>query len=401
MALLRLDDPKPRLPANRPGWQAFSAMAFRPLYLGAALFGALAILVWIADFAGTAALPGMLWHGHEMIWGYAGAVIVGFLLTAVATWTGQPALRGVPLLMLCAVWALARLITFADATPLWLTGVLSVGFFAAAAVALALPIWRARNTRNAALPFMLLAFAAADALFLLSVSGVVDFDARRLLLAGLMLVAGFITLIGLRVIPFFTHRALQRAQISHPRWAGGVAMLAPLVLAALVIGHPSSPSALALATGVAGMAFNLVLLLRNAHRSVFAHPLVWVLFAGYGLTALGLGLTGLALSAAPSLLSAAVHSIAIGGIGVLTLGMMTRTALGHTGRAMVLPGSMVPAYGLMLLATALRIAAAFPAMPGGSILIDGAGISFALALALFVWRYGRWLISTRADGLPG
>ncbi len=399
MALLRLDDPKPRLPLNRPGWHAFSAMAFRPLYLGAALFGALAILIWIGDLSGTAALPGMLWHGHEMIWGYAGAVIVGFLLTAVATWTGQPAFRGTPLLMLCAVWLLARVATLFDATPLWLTGVLSVGFFVAAAIALALPVWRTRNKRNAALPFLLLAFATADMLFLLSVSGRVDFDPRRLLLAGLLLVAGFITLIGLRVIPFFTHRALQRPQVSHPRWAGGIAMLTPLVLAALVISD--SPSSLALAVGVAGMVFNLVLLLRNAHRSVFAHPLVWVLFAGYSFTALGLGLTGLALSTAPALLSAAVHCIAIGGIGVLTLGMMTRTALGHTGRALVLPASMVPAYGLMLLATALRLAAAWPGMPAATALIDSAGACFALALALFVWRYGSWLISTRADGMPG
>lgn len=399
MALLRLDDPKPRLIPDRPGWQAFTAMAFRPLYLGAAVFGAMAILIWISDFAGTAGLPGMLWHGHEMIWGYAGAVIVGFLLTAVATWTGQPPLRGTPLLMLCALWALARVATLAGATPLWLTGVLSVGFFVSAAIALALPIWRARNKRNAALPFLLLAFAAADALFLLSVNGGVHLDPRRLLLAGLLLVAGFITLIGLRVIPFFTHRALQRPQVSHPRWAGAIAMLAPLVLAALVISN--SPSPLALVVGVAGMAFNLVLLLRNAHRTLFAHPLLWVLFAGYSLTALGLGLTGVALFAAPELLSAAVHGIAIGGIGVLTLGMMTRTALGHTGRALALPASMVPAYALMLVATALRLAAAWPGMPGATALIDVAGASFAAALGLFIWRYGRWLISSRADGLPG
>ena len=246
---------------------------------------------------------------------------------------------------------------------------------------------------------MLLALGLANALFLCAVSGAIALDPRRLLLAGLLVVAGFITLVGLRVIPFFTHRALQRPQVSHPRWAGLVAMLSPLALAALVAG--GSESSAALFVGVAGMLFNLVLLTRNVHGSAVKHPLLWILFVGYALTAIGLGLTGLAVSSAPELLSAGVHVIAIGGIGVLTLGMMTRTALGHTGRPLVLPPKMVPAYLLMLLATVLRFAAAWPGMAGGAGLIHAAGTCFALALLMFAWRYGPWLVSTRADGAPG
>ncbi|HQV16046.1 MAG TPA: NnrS family protein, partial [Denitromonas sp.] len=97
MAIIRLEEPRPRLPASRAGWSPFMAMAFRPFYLFAALFGVVAILAWVAGFNGTDALPGLMWHGHEMIWGYAGAVIVGFLLTAVGSWTGQPAFSGTPL----------------------------------------------------------------------------------------------------------------------------------------------------------------------------------------------------------------------------------------------------------------------------------------------------------------
>ncbi len=399
MALLRLDDPKPRLTPNRPGWRAFTAMAFRPLYLGAALFGALAVLAWVSGFAGSEALPGLTWHGHEMIWGYAGAVIVGFLLTAVATWTGQPAFSGAPLAVLTALWLAARVAAALETGAPVVTGLLSVGFFIAAAVALAAPIVRARNRRNAGLPLLLVVFALAEAAYLFAVAGHLALDPRRLLLVGLLVVAGFITVVGLRVIPFFTHRALQRQQVAHPKWAGLVAMFSPLVLAALVAGERATP--FAMWVGLAGMGFNLVLLARNLGPRLHQHPLLWVLFAGYTLTALGLGLTGLALSTAPALLSAAVHAIAIGGVGVLTLGMMTRTALGHTGRTLVLPAPMVPAYGLMLIATALRLAAAWPGNPVGATLIHAAGAAFAAALALFVWRYGPWLISTRADGLPG
>jgi uncharacterized protein involved in response to NO len=233
----------------------------------------------------------------------------------------------------------------------------------------------------------------------MAVSGHVGLDPRRLLLAGLLLVAGFITVIGLRVIPFFTHRALQRPQVSHPRWAGLVALFAPMVLAAQVGVDIASP--LTMVVGLAGMGFNLWLLARNIGPGMGRHPMLWILFAGYALTALGLGLTGVAVQWAPALLSAAVHAIAIGGIGVLTLGMMTRTALGHTGRNLVLPGSMVVAYALMLLATGLRLVAAWPGNPATSVFIHLAGASFAAALLLFVGRYGRWLMSTRADGMPG
>ncbi len=399
MSVLRLEDPRPRLAPNRPGWRAFGAMAFRPLYLAAAAFGALAVLAWVHGFAGSAALPGVLWHGHEMIWGYAGAVVVGFLLTAVATWTGQPVFGGLPLVLLVALWLLARLAAALESGVPLLTGLASVGFFVAAAVALALPIVRSRNRRNAGLPLLLLAFAAADGLYLAAAAGTLELDPHRLLSAGLLLVVGFITVVGLRVIPFFTHRALHSPRVTHPRWVGLIAIAAPLLLAALAAGQRSSP--LALPVGVIGMSLNLLLLARCFEPALLRHPLLWILHAGYAMAALGLGLAGLALSRLPELLPAAVHVIAIGGIGALTLGMMTRTALGHTGRPLQLPASMVPAYLLMLLASLLRVAAAWPGMPWQAALLPASGVCFAAALLLFVARYGRWLASSRVDGLPG
>ena len=399
MAIIRIDEPRLRLPASKPGWKAFTAMAFRPLYLGAALFGAISVLAWVLGFNGSPALPGMLWHGHEMIWGYAGAIVVGFLLTAGATWTGHKTLSGAPLAGLVAIWFAARLAAALETGSPLLTGILSVGFLVFAALALALPVIRSRNRRNYALVVLLLVFALADALFLLATNGRLAVDPLRILYAGLLLVSGFIGVIGLRVIPFFTHRALQSPQVGHPRWLGFAAIAAPLILAAMLLfGVDASVAPL---VGLAGMTLNLVLLWRSGHPAMLHHPLLWVLFAGYSLTAIGLGLSGVALGLPQYswMMPAAVHTIAVGGIGTLTLGMMTRTALGHTGRRLELPANQRSAYLLMLLATALRVAAALPGAP--QLLLLLAGIAFAGALALFVLRYGAWLLSTRADGLPG
>lgn len=399
MAIIRIDEPRLRLPASKPGWKAFTAMAFRPLYLGAALFGAISVLAWVLGFNGSPALPGMLWHGHEMIWGYAGAIVVGFLLTAGATWTGHKTLSGAPLAGLVAIWFAARLVAALETGSPLLTGILSVGFLVFAALALALPVIRSRNRRNYALVVLLLVFALADALFLLATNGRLAVDPLRILYAGLLLVSGFIGVIGLRVIPFFTHRALGRPQLTHPRRMGLAAIAAPLLMAAMLVLGIASP--IALPVGIGGMLLNLCLLWRNSHSGLLRQPLLWILYVGYSLTALGLGVTGaaLALPQHPWLIQAATHIIAVGGIGTLTLGMMTRTALGHTGRRLELPSDQLPAYALMLLATVLRVMAA---LPGASPeLVTLAGFAFAAALVLFVLRYGRWLVSTRADGLPG
>lgn len=399
MSTLRIEEPRLHRLAPKPAWRAFTAMAFRPLYLGAALFGALSILAWVLGFSGSPALPGVLWHGHEMIWGYAGAVTVGFLLTASATWTGQKTLGGAALAGLVTVWMAARVAAAFESGRPVITGTLSVGFLSLAALALAVPVIRSRNRRNYGLIALLLAFAFADGLFLAASSGHVAIDPLRILHSGLLMIAGFIGVIGLRVIPFFTHRALGRPQAGHSRSLGLAAIAAPLILAAMLMGGVESP--LAMPIGLAGMMLNLALLWKSGHSEMLNHPLLWVLFAGYSLTAAGLGLTGTAL-ALPNitwLMPAAVHTIAVGGIGTLTLGMMTRTALGHTGRRLELPAGQRIAYGLMLFATALRVLAVRPGMPQELVLL--AGICFATALGLFVARYGGWLISPRTDGLPG
>lgn len=396
--LIRIDEPRRPPGVLRPSWRAFFAMAFRPLYLLAAIQAVLFIALWAFGIGGTRALPGFLWHGHEMIWGYAGAIIVGFLLTAVATWTGQPPVRGGVLAGLVAMWLAARVVLLAvPDSNLW-GGALSVLFFVAAALLLARPVVRTRNARNYIVPPILLAFAAANLVFHLAVAGTLAINPRLMLHVGLLIVATVIFFMGLRVIAFFTSRALQIPQVANGRAVTAVSVAAPLAMALLVA--VDGPAFVIAALGATAGLINLVQLVRWWHPQVAARPLLWVLFAGYACTAIGVLLYGFAHAWWPLLTSAALHSVAVGGIGLLTLGMMTRTALGHTGRALEVPPPLGVAFWLVLIATLLRLVAALPS-PLSAVALTASGLAFAAGFALFVYRFGPWLIRPRADGQPG
>lgn len=396
VAIIRIEEPIRRRNAPQgPGWNAFLSMAFRPFYLLAAIQGVVSILFWGFGFAGTSALPSFLWHGHEMIWGYAGAVIVGFLLTAVATWTGHPPVRGGRLAGFVALWLAARVALLAvPDSNLW-GGALSVLFFVCAAIALAVPIIRSRNQRNYGVPPLLLIFAAGNLAFHLAVAGVINLDPRHMLHVGLLIVATVIFFMGLRVIAFFTSRALNIPQVTNPKAVSVVAIGAPLLMAFAVAAE--GPNVAILILGLLGAIANFRQVALWWHPQVLERPLLWVLFAGYICTALGVGLYGVAAFFFPLLTSAALHSIAVGGIGLLTLGMMSRTALGHTGRPLELPPLMTAAYSFLLAATVLRIVAALAVSLSQPLLIASA-LCFATGFSLFVYRFGPWLVSPRTDG---
>lgn len=395
--LIRIQEPL-RPPVNpRPSWKATLSMAFRPFYLLATLQAAIFIFAWTFGFGGTQALPGMLWHAHEMIWGYAGAVIVGFLLTAVATWTGQAPVRGLLLALLTGVWLMARVVLLALPGSNLPGGALSTLFFAIAAIFMAIPVIRTRNKRNYIVPLLLLAMAAANLVFHLAVAGLLTLDPRHMLHVGLLLVATVIFFMGMRVIAFFTSRALQTPQVVNGPLVSFVAVGATLCLALTVA--MGAPVALSAILGVTAGATNLVQWLRWWQKGVTSNPLLWVLFAGYACAAIGVGLYGLSAAFWPQAISAALHAIAVGGVGLLTVGMMVRTALGHTGRALSLPPPMASAFWLILTATVLRLFAAWPS-PLAPWAIIASGVCFSAGMALFVFRFGPWLLQPRADGMP-
>lgn len=380
---------------SHPAW----AMAFRPFYPLAALYGALSILLWGLGYQGTPELPGFYWHAHEMIWGYAGLVVAAFLLTAVATWTGQPPTRGKVLAGLTACWLAARFTIFVPDWGAAASGWFGTLFFWAAAACMALPVWRTKSTRNYAAVFALFVLGGTHAAFH---SRLHPFDPAALLTglqAGLLMVAGFIGLVGTRIISFFTAKRLNVPQVPTPAWMAHAALWLPMISAMLLAHQMLLPLAALCALGAGLIA--LVQIGRWWQPAVRKEPMLWVLFAGYFFTALGLAVTGIA-HFKPTWLSAGVHLIGVGGIGVLTLGMMTRTALGHTGRSIYPPPKSVPfAFWLMMAATLVRVAAAFTSGTAYTHSIRLSAVLFAAALLVYAWRYTPWLLRPRLDGRPG
>lgn len=374
--------------------------AFRPFYLLAALYGALSILLWSFDFQGIPELPGFLWHAHEMIWGYSGAIVVAFLLTAVATWTNQAPVSGIKLLILILFWSLARIFVFIPTMSLY-SAIFGSLFYLFGTFFMAQSVFNAKNSRNYIAVIGLLLFGLSHIIFhyyLLYSPELL----RNGLIAGLMIIAGFIGLIGGRIIPFFTSKRLNIPQIQSPMPLLLLPLLLPILIAInlMINGSFLISAVLALITGV----INSIQCVRWFNIKVLKESMLWILFLGYLLTALGL----LSFSYAQyhqEYISLSIHLISVGGIGVLTVGMMARTALGHTGRPIYpAPRFVTLAFVLMIAATIVRTAAALLVtvnITAYSHSIKLSGTLFALSLLIYFFRYAGWLTSPRADGKPG
>ena len=393
----------PTTPAAHPIW----AMAFRPFYLLAALYGALSVLAWGAGYnsafgyTGTAALPARFWHAHTSIWGYAGTLVVAFLLTAVATWTKQPPVRGRFLMVLTGLWLAARAGIYLP-DPVY-GGIAGTLFYWLSAWGMGVSVWKSRNTRNYIAVFALFMLGTSQAAFHwhLRSSGFAALDDG--LFAGLMMVAGFIGLVGNRIISFFTSKKLNTVQVASPQWLMLSTMLLPLAAAVLLMTLTALPLAgvLAAAAGVV----SCIQSVRWFEKGIVREPLLWVLHAGYASAALGLLVMGIAMFQ-PALRSLGVHLLAVGGIGLLTVGMITRTALGHTGRPLYPAPRFLPtAFLLMLAATLLRALAAVLLLAGSATgythSLRCSAVLFAASLLIYFVRYLPWLTRPRIDGKVG
>ena len=376
---------------------------FRPFFLLAALWAPAALALWLGALAGgpapPTALPLAAWHPHELLFGYAGAVVTGFLLTAVPGWTGRLPVAGAPLLGLCLLWLAARLAGLVSGAVLPLAAVvLDPAFWAVLAAAMGREIAIGRNWRN--LPVIGLVGLLGIAC-LLSASEALGTGTgplgRRLALAVLLVLMG---LIGGRVVPSFTRNWLaRRAAPRLPAAFGPVdrAALALLVAAvALWVALPESPIAGGL-LAVAGLA-TLVRLARWQGAATGAEPLVAVLHLGYGWLGAGLLLHGLGIlfPDGPGRL-ATLHALTAGAIGTMTLAIMTRATLGHTGRALTADRATVAIYVLVQAGAALRVGA--PILPADyAACLTVAALLWGGAFALYLVRYGPMLLGPRAAG---
>lgn len=346
-----------------PQWSAFLEMGFRPLYIGGSFWAAAALALWVfwpASLRGL--LTGVSWHGHEMLWGFVATVAVGFLLTAVSTWTGTEPLAGRWLAALCWCWLCARVGFLVPGTNAFLlAAVCELAFFTGAAVAIGRPVYATRSQRNYGVPLMVLGLGLGDAWFLWAVANDDYAYGRELFGAALLGMTFLALLVARRVIPFFAMRAVPALKVPmHTRsghWqlaAGGLAIGCSLW---------DAPRASAVFLAVAG-GIAIVQLAAWRPWAVRHVPMLWILYAGYAALGTGLLVASWQLADWPSTeaVRAAwpVHLIGVAGFSVLIVGMITRTALGHLGRPLRANRAMVGCYGLMITAAALRLLALLP-----------------------------------------
>lgn len=381
-------------------------LGFRPFYLAGAVFAALALPLWMLEYTGLLAMDGYLaglsWHVHEMLFGFAPAVIAGFLFTAVRTWTGRPTPAGGMLAAFVALWIAGRILVVTGPGPAAVA--VDVAFLPAVAVAVAVPILNSGNRRNVFVVAVLGLFAVANLCFHLDVLGVAPAGAGDHAVAvALDLLAILMAVIAGRVIPAFTANAVPDAA---PRRVVALERAALGLLVAVLAVDGLSPWLDA--SGAGWGALFAVAAVAHAARLVLwspwvtrRQPLLWILPLSYAWLPVALALRAAATLTSLVAPVLADHALVVGAMAGLMLAMMTRSALGHTGRALRAGRAEVLAYGLIQGAAVLRVVPPLVAPATGMVPTILSAVCWSAAFALFAVRYLPILSRPRIDGKPG
>lgn len=399
--LLSIEEPS----APQKNKQAFALfrLGFRPFFLFGSAFSVFALgyfILWMsgAVSAWPSAWDALVWHRHEMLFGYAGAIIAGFLLTAVPNWTGHPTAKGRSLVLLVVIWSVGRLaVLFSAAFPSGLVAAIDASFFAACAVAIAPALIKSKNRKNYFFIALLLGLAIANAL-----THTYAEESAELAMLGITLALDVIIMImliiGGRVIPFFTERPLG---ITIPRdqriekLALATTVLG-LVAEALEISHILAGGLLLASAFLNGWRLSTWQSLKTLHV-----PLLWVLHLGFAWIVIGLALKGLELVGADIPPIIATHAFTAGGVGVLTLGMMARVSLGHTGRPLTVGKAMTSAFVAINLAAFCRVFGVWLLPAHTMRFFEVSAALWLVAFGVFLIKYTPILMRPRLDGKDG
>ncbi len=384
--------PSPEQPVDLPKAlrsEILFSHAFRPFFLLVGAYALLMLLAWVSYLSGVIGWPDGLLprirHGHEMVFGFAGGAMAGFLLTAVATWTSRPPVAGATLMALCAAWGAARLGGFLPGQLGWVVwGLASLLFWGGLLALMAREIIAARNARNHKALGLLAAFLVTEATFFMSAGGNVDLQ-EGCLRTGILLLVGMILFVGGRIIPAFTQNWLRQNRpgltVQLPAF-DRVDMGATLVTVLFAVGFVFWPQSTL--TGLSALAAALAQgwrLSRWQGWLAVQEPLLWVLHLGFAWIPVGFLLLGISILGQPGLWESGIHALTYGAVGTLILGVAARVALGHTGRPLQAFPLMTLAFSLITLGTLCRILAQ-----------PGSGSLMTLSVALWLGAYGLFLI---------
>lgn len=378
-------------------------LAFRAGFLFAAIFAVLAVsrwLVWLLYPASwNSDLSPYWWHAHEMIFGFAMPVVAGFLLSAVATWTGLPGTTGIPLKILFGLWFVARVILWLLPSLILFAWVAELLFVLLLMFELGRRVWPKRQWRNLAFLPVLLALAALS-----SASYYAAEDAllsTRLHYGALWMITLLVVIVGGRVIPLFTGNGLGVKVAPSPRWVeyGVVGSVATIGLLTAIWPAPELTPWLPILCALS-LLLNLYRMQHWLPWKTIPVPLLWSMHLSY--LCIPLSLLGLVIAGeSPVLTRNVMHLLAIGTVGGMTLSMMSRVSLGHTGRPMEVPGGMAWVFALVFVAAVIR--ALLPVFAPAHTLLAWqlSAVLWIVAFAIFVYRYLPILARARVDGKPG
>lgn len=373
---------------------------FRPFFLLGALYSIISLLIWSGFYAGYVTPPLFMidpvsWHAHEMIYGFTMAIVAGFLLTAVANWTDSAPVRGFHLLGLCLLWLAGRVVmNFNLGIPEVAVLVFEGAFIVTLAFSLSIPLFKTWDKRNFVFLVLLSILFACDMAFLIT-------KERTTLYVAVMIIIALISLIGGRIIPAFTVDALQeRGEEAHETSQGKLDVLAILSLVLIILALVFAKQEEAILAGTAFLSAIIhALRLRRYHtRRILDDPMVWILHVGYSWVILGLFLTGVsALGFLP--FSIALHAFTAGAIGSMTLGMMCRVTLGHTGRDKIATDLTKLSFLLMQGAAFMRVFGLMIAPDYSIEWIIGSATLWILCFALYILIYAPMLWKPDLDEL--
>ena len=379
----------------------FLGRGFRPFFLLGAIYSTISLLIWGGFYAEHVAPPSFMhdpisWHAHEMIYGFTIAIVAGFLLTAVANWTGGAPARQIHLAGLCLVWLAGRIVMNFD---LGLTDtsvfVIEAAFLPTLAISLSIPLLKSWNKRNFVFLVMLGILFACNVGFLITAN-------TKLLYIAIMVIIAMISLIGGRVIPAFTVAALRRrGEEAYQTPQGKMDVLALMSLAFIILAFLFiGTQGLILATLAFVSAIIHALRLRHYHTCrILNDPLVWILHAGYGWVIAGLCFVALAALNVFAF-STALHALTVGAIGSMTLGMMCRVSLGHTGRNLIAGKLTMTGFILMQIAAFLRVFGPLLLPAYANECVMGSAALWSICFGIYVVVYTPILWNARPDGKP-
>ncbi len=389
---------------QKPIWPLFR-LAFRPFFWFGALFSVLSIATWGLTYTGQIEFSpyggSLFWHVHEMLFGFTVAIICGFLLTAVQTWTGSESIKGKSLAVLLSIWILARfLLAFPVANYEFFIVITDLVFLPLAVLFLALPIIKVRMWRNMIFVPVLLLMSVLNAFMHLSVMGEVAISFIKISHVMILMVTLVMTIMGGRVFPMFTANGTKTERVEAIAWLEYASIISVIACVLVTTGlfHFSTiiESTIFLVAGVT----NFIRAYRWRIWVTHKTPLVWSLHLSYWANCCGLMMLGLEKWGLLNNASFAYHAITVGGIGLMILSMISRVSLGHTARPIVPGNTMVIAFIFIVLAFLTRVFAPLFFGQGLELIMSSAAL-WVCAYGAFVIIYSTVLFKPRIDGGSG